>query len=184
MIFSKTLFDCDHDNNSILVMLMLLVSPFLMNRVQSPTFARFSKVDVCCFTLFLRFFPHVLPGLTTSDGLRMHLFSKTKRVQCHLGFSWSNWSLGSLKPCWLIQYSFQHLQHGHYLPQKLPQDSSHPSLELPAFDSSFTHFPDWKEEWEPLKNDSIQHFLRELLKWIEMYPSIPPLFKPISLNYT
>ena len=38
------------------------------------------------------------------------------------------------------------------------QPSIHPSLE-PAFDSSFTHFPDWKEEWEPLKNDSVQHFL-------------------------
>ena len=36
----------DNLTNSIFVMLMLLVSPFLMNRVYSPTFARFSNIDV------------------------------------------------------------------------------------------------------------------------------------------
>ena len=118
--------------------------------------------DSVCFYVF---FPHALPGFTTFDGLRMHLFSKTKRVQCHLGFSWSNWSLGSLKLSGLIQYPY-YLQHGHFLHFFTTEIATrqHPGLERGV---------GTVEKWF---NTTL---LRELLKWIEMYPSIPPFFKPI-----
>ena len=152
---------------------------YVFSRCFSTTVVRSFSVSVSTHIVYLFISVYF-------DGLRMHLFSKTKTVRCHLALI----QLVKLLPCCLKQVCYQHLQlsakHRYFLPRKLPQNS-HPSLELPAFDSSFNHFPDWTEEWEP--SERIQYnsvFVRAIemdsdVDWDVSFHSI--ILKPKEIAY-